>query len=87
MRAQPELYPPTFPLAARPAARGAALPAGWIRTHSRALWTTISVVAASLLMLAAVVTGMLVLWELVRWFAEVPGPLPTRFGGWFIPDR
>lgn len=86
MPARPELYPPTFPLAG-PDARDASRPAGWMQAHSTVLWTTIVGVAAGLLILAAFVAGMLLLRELVRWFAEVPAPLPTQFGGWFIPDR
>jgi hypothetical protein len=51
MRAQPELYSPTLPLAGLPQARGARRPAGWMQAHSRVLWTTIGGVAAGLLIL------------------------------------
>lgn len=85
MRAQPELHPPDFPVVAWGDARRTGRSAARIRGHSTALWTTICAVATGVLGITWTVAGLLVLRELVRWFAEVPGPLPTRFGGWLIP--
>ena len=77
MRVHRVVYPQTFP--------AAGLSGAWIRAHARALWITLGLVAAALLVFAWMAAGIVILRELVRWFAEVPGPVPARVGGWPFP--
>jgi hypothetical protein len=62
----------------------AGLAGAWIRAHAGVLWTALGLVAAALLVLAWTAAGIAILRELVRWFAEVAGPMPTRVGGWTV---
>ena len=77
MRVQPEVHAQTFPIAGRPIA--------WIRVHGGVVGSIVALIATALLALSWAAAGILVLRELVRWFAEVPGSMATRFGGWLIP--
>lgn len=77
MRVHRAGYPQAFP--------AGGLFGAWIPAHARVLWITLGLVAAALLVLAWMGAGLVILRELVRWFVEVPGPVPAPLGGWPFP--